>query len=187
MFKLNLLSLIKKIMNIEDNKTSIFENIPETIQQNFSEEQPKKNVIKKEKNVFLIMCGNDDTEYYTETVPIITNDNITLHNAVKKGIIKEEVLNTFVEEYFCLECDSELNFSLNEGILMKKHFKDELFWLTKSLNEAQISIKDKIIMKYNQVVPSLINDIKNLQQQNKKVKNNYKQNNYNDDDDLINL
>ncbi len=157
-------------MKTQDVKeVSIFENIPESTQQpSFSDKIEKTSQLPKRKCVYLIMCGQDNSEYYTADVPIINGDDMTLYSPVKKGVIRETVLEDFVEEYYCEHCEDGMVFSISKGILMKRHFEDELPWLNRGIADAQIVIKDKVIMKYNQIVPTLMNNIKNLQSKSKK-------------------
>ena len=163
-------------MNNQDvNKdVSIFENIPEVTQpisfaDNSIEKMPQRPIPKRN-SVYLIMCGSEDTEYYTSEVPEINGDEIILYNTVRKGIIRETVLDDFVEEYYCNPCDNELSFSITKGVLMKRHFEDELPWLKRDMSEAQTVIKDKVIVKYNQIVPLMMNKMKTLEQQQQQFK-----------------
>ena len=184
----------------DSNEVSIFSNIPEVTQQpSFSDKVEKTSApIIKKKCVYLIMCGQDNSEYYTSEVPVISGDDMTLYNPVKKGVLREAVLEDFVEEYYCDHCEDEMVFTISNGILMKRHFEDDLPWLNRAISDAQIVIKDKVIMKYNQIVPTLMNNIKNLQvkteqmqqqqqdrQQQRQQRNQQRQ--QNQDDDLLDL
>lgn len=204
MFRKILLSLKKSIMKNQNIKSedSIFENIPEATQPlSFADgtvDKPTQKLIAKRSSIYLIMNGNDNTEYYTSTTPEIYEDKMVLYNPVKKGVIREPVLDDFVEEYFCDRCETSMSFLISEGIMMKRHFEDELPWLNRDISDAQVVIKDKVIMKYNQIVPTLMNNIKVLQtktqqmqqaqqhtQEQRQQKRQQKQHDY--DDDLLDI
>lgn len=131
--------------------------------------------------VYSIMSGGSDDEFYSFDTPQISEDKITISTPFKKGYIIEEILEQRVEEYFKSDNEtSQLEFQLIYGVLIKEFKTSELLWLKRTKEEAQNIIKDKIIMKYQQVVPAIMNKLTSLE-------NTMKHNRAKRPDDLIEL
>lgn len=171
-----------------DNKDSLFNDIPDTAmphQAPHSVVGPDSQAIVQEENfVYSIMSGVDENEYYTFELPIIEGSSIVINNPIKKGSVHENILNEVVEEcYMDNLVVPHLDFDMSSGVLIKKYHTDQILWLGRTREEAANTIKDKVINKYQQIVPNLINKISNIEAKMKQPSNVRRQNN----DDLIQL
>jgi len=124
--------------------------------------------------VYLIQSGNTPQEFYTYSIPTLDKDKIVVSNPFQKGIITETILDKTIEEYFfepiiSTDAITDLMFDLKSGILIQKCKVSDLDWIMRSDWDAKNTIKDKIISKYQKLIPNLINKINNIEN---KVKNN---------------
>lgn len=179
-------------------EASAFDNIPERVKENvfvpqvpqiIHEDLPKREVIPA---VYSIMCGADDNEFYSFDIPEINEDYVSFYSPFQKGVIKEEILDQPVEEFYNKALKTErLDFKMTDGILIKKYLKEQINWLSRNEDDARNVIKDKIILKYQQVVPAIMNKMQTLEAKQKQIIQQQQQRrprvNNNDDDGLLEL
>lgn len=156
--------------------------------------EEEKVEIRKEmdKPVYSIMSGNGDEEYYSYKAPFSKANKIVISNPFLKGTKRENILDTFIEVYFVMPINNTeivdgencLLFEMSEGILIKEHIALDLNWLMKWEVEAVQELKDKTILQYQQLVPALMNKVKQIETQ---LQSNYEQNNYQNDKNLLKL
>lgn len=116
--------------------------------------------------VYSLMSGMDETEYYTFNCPEIINGSVVIRDPFKKSFVTQHVLEENIHEYYrATIAVKELSFDISEGIFTKCHLKSEIYWLTQDEATASNKIKDAVILKYNQMVPNLINRMNILDEQ----------------------
>lgn len=132
-------------------------------EQKIKEDDLEMNIdpLVNEKVVYSIMSGADDNEYFSYALPILIEGKLLLSDYFMKGVFKEDVIDTVVEEYFCVKVPDEpiKEILLSEGILLKEYSGDSIFWKDNTLEMAQQKIKDKILLQYQRIVPQLLQRI----------------------------
>lgn len=208
---------VAKAADKKEESSSIFSNLPENITDlvldesdgpeeielkvkspnNIAMSGEQEQVAPSFTKVYSIMGGEDDDEYYTFYAPSCTPAGqdafkewkIVIADAFKRGVVHQEVLGEAVEvSYRTPSVTRVLEFPLAQGVLIKEHGIEEIGWLNKSMDQAQSEIKDLVILRYNQIVPSLINKMNVMDQQLKQVKQEgQKRKTQQDNGDLITL
>jgi hypothetical protein len=111
--------------------------------------------------VFQIMT-NDDQEYYTEIPPVISIDGIWVSKVIRKGIVSQKILTKTIEQYYSIEVE-EMTLPLDEGIILRNVSIEKLPWLKTTEEEAAASLKDEVLVYYQNVVPELLNKVTKLE------------------------
>ena len=121
--------------------------------------------IKEKKSIYSIMSGDNEDEFFSYYPPTILEDRINVKEPFKKGIISEEILNQRVEEYYIslINGKDSISLFLITGILIKEYDVNDINWINTTEDTAKSIIKDKIILKYQQVMPSLMDKLKSLE------------------------
>jgi hypothetical protein len=192
----NFIQLAEEVLPEGEYTTSVVSGDEEIANEPEAEVPPVERAPEK---VFSIMGGEDDDEYYTYFAPYftpMTQDphkewKLVMHNPFKRGSVSQEVLGEQVEvSYKTASIPGDIVFPVSQGVLVKEYAVEEIEWLSKTLEQAQNEIKDRVIMRYNQVVPSLINKMNTLDAQLKQVKQQSQQKRQpqqQQNDDLISL
>lgn len=108
--------------------------------------------------VFSVQAGNTEDEFFSFELPQIVDSSLLIFNPFRKGIITEKVVNQVVEEYYRdnLNNSEKLSFPLMHGVLLKEYLIEDITWLGRNKDEADKFIKDKIIVKYQQILPQIM-------------------------------
>lgn len=154
---------------MKNKEKSKDENIVDDVVKNVIEENISEQ---KEQYVYCIQCGNNNQEFYSYVIPTLSDDKITISHPFKKGIVEEIVMDKTIEEYYYEPMFNEINFDLIHGILLQKHKINDLSWITRCDIDAKNAIKDKIIIKYQKLIPVLMDRINRIEGSQKSVANN---------------
>lgn len=131
--------------------------------------------------IYQVMFGNDDNEYYTFELPIISIDGqIIIKSVIAKGVLTEKVIDKTVEiSYATYPNQSVITNSLNSRVLLARVQVNSLEWLFTTQFEAEMKIKDMVLNTFKDYVPQLFDTIKDLRNIIETQKNIKKNNNSN--------
>ena len=148
-----------------EQNNSIFDNLEQS-------NDAIQTDIKDHVTVYYVMSAESDTEFYSYNLPEIESGHITLRSPFEKGEISEEILDQVVQEFYKKETHvAQQSFSLLSGVIIKEYNEDALDWINMKVEDAKAIIKDKIITKYQQVVPALMNKLNVIETRMKQGQN----------------
>ena len=138
--------------------------------ENIQENNNIEEIVEVESYVYSIMSGDSIEEYFSYELPTIDKDKIILKYPLQKCKLVENIMDKdIIEFYYNVMQDNKIEFLLSNGItLIKSNIKDKK-WIYRTYEEAKVIIKDKVILAYQQIIPKLLNDMKNLEQKTKQI------------------
>ena len=102
----------------------------------------------------------NEEENYTFSAPIFSSDYTSLKckDVIIKKNIKLSIINKIITVSFASEVIKEIDFLLDDGIVIKTLNSSELSWLSKTESDAEVMLKDKELELYRELIPRLINE-----------------------------
>lgn len=116
-------------------------------------------------NIYRILTGLTEEEYYTYDHPIFSDDyeslnctNIIIKEGISRNIINKKIVVNYASDFI-----SEKSFLLSDGVVIKSLLTDELDWLNKSELTAFEDLKDKELEVYREMIPKLLSSVNETQ------------------------
>lgn len=141
-------------LKIEKTKSEIVEQTP-TI-------TPQEPINQK---VYYLYMGDTEAEFYTFVDPEIKDGMVYIKNVIRKGVVKEVVLETEIVIPYKLEgTTSNIKFPIidSDGIILKCFSVDsiDLGWVKKTKAGAEEDFKAAKLKIYDNIIPQLYQNVK---------------------------
>lgn len=130
----------------------------------------------REKILYQIFFADSNDQYYTWATPIFDYDQVHLSGLIKKAKLSEDLIDTVVEVEYREEMDESNSYITrdlkNNGIGISVINHEELDWIDRTKEEAEKQFKEESLNAYRNILPSLINKVNNLSNQNNRQQQN---------------
>ena len=130
----------------------------------------------REKILYQIFFADSNDQYYTWVTPIFDYDQVHLSGLIKKAKLSEDLIDTVVEVEYREEMDESNSYITrdlkNNGIGISVINHEELDWIDRTKEEAEKQFKEESLNAYRNILPSLINKVNNLSNQNNRQQQN---------------
>jgi hypothetical protein len=118
--------------------------------------------------IYQIFAGDELDEYYSLTVPLIEGLEVNCKNLIKKSSVTENIIGEDVSEHYSTTVEDK-SFSLKEGFSVKV-LTATPDWMNSTEEQAQNRLKERVLHHYQNIVPTLMENVKLLRDELNKVK-----------------
>lgn len=128
--------------------------------------------LKKEKKVYKVYTPTAEQEFWSFSCPILMDDKLVISDFFFQGVVSERILDETVHETYKIDTSVKetIEFELQSGVSLITIDSYSLRWIDTSEEQAKGFLKDKMLIKYQELIPKMLSNIQNLE---KKVGNNY--------------